>query len=100
MPAGGVFSDCRERWTHAAFGPVGVQHVHEWVSRHNLPDENRKNQYSSINVSARRLATPASGIPAIDVQEYGVPGTTLCFEYRGRTRLQNTMLLPNFAAAD
>ena len=58
-----------------------VQHVTEWASRHNSPDETRKNSMFFINVSSETIGDP--GFPEflqLTLQEHGVTGAALCFE--------------------
>jgi len=58
-----------------------VQHVTEWASRQNPPDEKRNNSMFFINVSGATIGDP--GFPEflqLTLLEYGVPGAALCFE--------------------
>ncbi|KXS30389.1 MAG: Diguanylate phosphodiesterase, partial [Candidatus Gallionella acididurans] len=58
-----------------------VQHVTEWIAGQNPQAEQREGPIYFINVSEATIADP--GFPEylqLTLQEYGVPGTALCFE--------------------
>ena len=98
MPPGAFFPIAEKYGLMQHLDRWVVQHVIEWVSRHNLPDENRKNSIFFINVSGATIGDP--GFPEflqLTLQEYGVPGTTLCFEIPGPELAQNTMVVAEFA---
>jgi PAS domain S-box-containing protein len=58
-----------------------VQHVTEWASHQNSPDEKRKRSMFFINVSGATISDP--GFPEflqLTLLEHGVSGAALCFE--------------------
>ncbi|HEU0233544.1 MAG TPA: EAL domain-containing protein [Gallionella sp.] len=58
-----------------------VQHVTEWTSRQNPPDEKRNNSMFFINVSSATIGDPGfSEFLQLTLLEHGVSGAALCFE--------------------
>ncbi len=58
-----------------------VQHVTEWASHRNSPDEQKKNSMFFINVSSATINDPSfPEFLQMTLLEYGVPGAVLCFE--------------------
>ena len=58
-----------------------VQHVTEWASHQDSPNDKRNNPMYFINVSGATISDP--GFPEflqLTLLEYGVPGSALCFE--------------------
>ena len=75
-----------------------VQHVVEWASRQNSPDEKRARSMFFINVSAATIGDP--GFPEflqLTLLEYGVPGTALCFEIPNSELALRAMAVAEFA---
>jgi len=75
-----------------------VQHVTEWASRQNSPDEKRARSMFFINVSAATIGDP--GFPEflqLTLLEYGVPGAALCFEIPNSELALRAMAVAEFA---
>ena len=75
-----------------------VQHVAEWVSRQNVPDEKRKRSICFINVSGATIADPSfPEFLQLTLVEYGVPGAALCFEIPNSELALRTSVVAEFA---
>lgn len=75
-----------------------VQHVVEWASRQNAPDEKQAHSMFFINVSAATIGDP--GFPEflqLTLLEYNVPGTALCFEIPNSELALRTLAVAEFA---
>jgi len=75
-----------------------VQHVTEWASRQNSPEEKRDRPMFFINMSAATIGDP--GFPEflqLTLLEYGVPGAALCFEIPNSELASRTSVVAEFA---
>jgi PAS domain S-box-containing protein len=75
-----------------------VQHVTEWASPQNSPDEKRLDSTFFINVSGTTIADP--GFPEflqLTLMEYGVSGNVLCFEIPDSELASRPQLVAEFA---
>jgi PAS domain S-box-containing protein len=76
-----------------------VQHVTEWASRQDSPNDKRNTAMYFINVSDATIGDP--GFPEflqLTLLEYGVPGSTLCFEIPDSELALKTSLVAEFAS--
>ncbi len=75
-----------------------VQHVAEWASRQNSPDDKRSNSVFFINVSGATMGDP--GFPEflkLTLMEHDVPGARLCFEIPNSELARSPELVAEFA---
>ena len=75
-----------------------VQHVTEWASHRNSPDEKKKNAMFFINVSNATINDPSfPEFLQMTLLEYGVPGAALCFEIPDSELALNPPVVAEFA---
>ena len=73
-----------------------VQHVAEWVSRQNVADAGKRS-ICFINVSGATIADPSfPEFLQLTLVEYGIPGTTLCFEIPNSELAVNVLAVAEF----
>jgi PAS domain S-box-containing protein len=75
-----------------------VQHVADWASRQQSPDEKKKNSMFFINVSGNTIENP--DFPRFlqkTLTEYGVPSASLCFEIPNSELSARTPAVAEFA---